>query len=83
MMTWCSANANTNDACHLFPTWHEWNANAADVTMMWFALYVNLVTSFLAYAMCTHMHGACALCRTCVYKYLSGLTCTQANPNLA
>ena len=28
-------------SCHLIPTWHEWNVNADDVMMMWFALYVN------------------------------------------
>ena len=31
--------------------WHEWNVNAADIMMTWFALYVNLVMSCLACAM--------------------------------
>ena len=29
-----------------------------------------------------HVHGAHALCRTSMSKYLSGLVCTQAEPNL-
>ena len=65
--------------------WHEWNANANDIMMMWFALYVNLVMSCQACMMCMCMHGAHALCRTCrtsTSKYWSGLACTQANPNL-
>ena len=57
--------------------------NANDSMMTWCALYANLVTSHLACTMNTHMHGACALCRNSVSKYLSGLACTQANPNLA
>ena len=28
-------------SCHIIPLWHEWNANANDVMMMRFALYVN------------------------------------------
>ena len=38
---------------HLIPTWHEWNVNADDVMMAWFALCVNTVTSCLT-CMCTH-----------------------------
>ena len=68
---------------HLIPTWHEWNMNANGVTMMWFALYVNLVTSCLACMTHMPMHGTHALHRTSVSKYLSGLACTQADPNLA
>ena len=41
--------------------WHEWNANADDVMMTWFALYANLVTSCLSGMTCMHVHGACAL----------------------
>ena len=28
-------------SCHIIPTWHEWNMNADDTMMMWFALYAN------------------------------------------
>ena len=49
------------------------------IMMTWLALYVNLVTSHLACAMCTHMHGTCALCRNSMSKYLSGLVCPQAH----
>ena len=47
--------------CHLIPMWHEWNANADDVMMTWFALYVNLVTSCQACMTCMHVHGAHSL----------------------
>ena len=63
--------------------WHEWNANATDAMMTWFALYMNLVMSCLACMMHMHMHGAHALCKTSVSKCLSGLVCMQADPNLA
>ena len=49
-------------SCQIIPTWHEWNVNADDVMMMWFALYANLVMSHWACAMCMHMHGTHALC---------------------
>ena len=26
---------------HLIPMWHKWNANADDIMITWFALYVN------------------------------------------
>ena len=61
---------------------HEWNANANDVMMTWFTLYVNLVMSCLVCATYMHVHGAHALCRNIVSKYLSGLACTQANLSL-
>ena len=48
-------------SCHLIPTWQKWNANADDVMMTWFTLFVNLVLSYLAYASCAHVHGVCAL----------------------
>ena len=64
------------------PMWHKWNANADDNRMTWFMLYVNLVMPCLA-PMCTHMHGACALCNTSVSKSLSGLVCMQADSYLA
>ena len=68
--------------CHLIATWHEWNTNADDVMMTWFALFKNLVTSCLACMSCMHMHGVHALIKNGVPKYLSGLACTQANSNL-
>ena len=64
-------------SCHLIPTCHEWNANADDVMMMWFSLYANLVTLYLACVTCMHMHGAHSLCKTSVSKYLRGLACMQ------
>ena len=62
--------------------WYEWNANADDVMMMWFTLFVNLVTSHLACVMCAHMHDTCALNKYGASKYLSGLACMQADSNL-
>ena len=50
--------------------------------MMWFALFVNLVTSCLACMTCMPLHGACALNKQGMSKYLSGLACTQADLNL-
>ena len=70
-------------SCHLIPAWHEWNTNANDIMMMWFTLYVTLVTSHLACTSCTQVHGACALNKYGTYKYPSGLGCTQADLNLA
>ena len=29
-------------SCHLIPMWYEWNMNAGDVMVTWFAAYVNL-----------------------------------------
>ena len=63
--------------------WHEWNANADDIMMMWFTLYANLVTSHLPCVAHMHMHGTCALCKTSTSKYSSGLACMQADSNLA
>ena len=63
--------------------WHEWNVNTNDVMMMWFALYVNLVTSHQACMTCVHVHGTHALCKSSASKYLSDLVCMQADPNLA
>ena len=47
-------------SCHLTPTWHEWNANADDIMMTWFALYAKVV-SCLACMMHGHAHDTCAL----------------------
>ena len=32
-------------SCHLIPMWHEWNVNAGDIMVMWFASYATLVTA--------------------------------------
>ena len=69
-------------SCHLIPIWHEWNANADDIMMIWFTLFANLVMSCLACMMHVHMYGACVLYKYIVSKYLSGLACTQAGSNL-
>ena len=69
-------------SCYLIAMWHEWNANADDIMMTYFALFANLVSSHLACMSCMHMHGACALIKYGMPKYLSGLVCTQANSNL-
>ena len=45
-------------SCHLIPTWHEWNVNAGDVMVMWFASYVILVMSCWACVSFAHVHGA-------------------------
>ena len=58
-------------SCHLIPTWHEWNANAGDVMVTWFASYANLVMSHWACTLCVHMHGTCATIRNSVSKYPS------------
>ena len=69
-------------SCHLIPMWHEWNANADDIMMMWFTLYVNLLTSHWACASHMHVHGTCALNKNDTSMYLSHLACMQANSNL-
>ena len=58
-------------SCHLIPTWHEWNTNADDVMMTWFALFVNVVMSHLACTSHMHMHGARAPYKNSVYEYPS------------
>ena len=62
--------------------WHEWNMNTDDIMMTWFALFANFVTSHLACAACTYMHGACALYKYGTSKYPSGQACMQADSNL-
>ena len=42
-----------------------------------------LVMSCWACVTCAHMYDAHALCKTSASKYLSGLACMQADPNLA
>ena len=62
--------------------WHEWNMNAGDVMVTWFASYDNLATSRLACMLCVHMHGAHAIIKMGASKYLNSLTGTPANSNL-
>ena len=66
-------------SCHLIPTWHEWNVNAGDIMVTWFASYMNLVTSCWACASCACMHGACALRKMGAFKYLNGLMPAKLN----
>ena len=33
-------------SCHLIPTWHEWNANAGDVMVTWFASYARMKSAY-------------------------------------
>ena len=49
---------------HIIPMWHEWNANANDVMMMWLALYVNPSDVTSASMTHAHMHGTHALTKT-------------------
>ena len=69
-------------SCHLILMWHECNANADDIMMTLFTLFATLVMSCLACMLHTHMHGACALIKNGMSKYLSGLACMQAILNL-
>ena len=62
--------------------WHEWNTNTGDIMVTWFTSYVNLVMSRWACALCTHVHGACAIIKMGTSKYLNGLMGTPANLNL-
>ena len=61
--------------------WHEWNANAGDIIVMWFAYDANLVTSRWACALCAHVHGAHAIIKM-DSKYWNGLTGMPADSNL-
>ena len=56
--------------------------NTNDIMMMWFTLFVNLVTSHLACALHALVHGAHALYKYDMSKYLSGLACLQADLNI-
>ena len=69
-------------SCHLLSTWHEWNVNAGDVMVTWFASYGNLVTSRWACASHAHVHGPCAIIKMGVSKYSNGLTGMPAVLNL-
>ena len=62
--------------------WHERNENTADIMIMWFALFANLVTSHLACASCMDMDGTHALYKYGMSKYPSGPAHMQANSHL-
>ena len=62
--------------------WHEWNANAGDVMVTWFAHDVNLVMSRWACTSHTREHGAHAINKMGASKYPNGLMGTPANWNL-
>ena len=68
--------------CHLIPTWHEWNMNAGDVMVTWFASYANLVTSHWACVSRVRVYGACAIIKMGASNYLNGLTGSPADSNL-
>ena len=69
-------------SCHLISTWHEWNVNTGDVMVTWFVSYANLVMSQWVCVSCTHVHGAHAIIKMGMSKYLNGLMGTPANSNL-
>ena len=69
-------------SCHLIPTWHEWNVNAGDVMVTWFASYANLVTSQCACASHMQMHGAHAIIKMATPKYSNGLMGMPVDSNL-
>ena len=69
-------------SCHLISTWHEWNAIAGDIMVMWFTSYANLVTSQWACASLVHVHGTHAIIKMSTTKYLNGLMGMPANSNL-
>ena len=70
-------------SCHLVSTWHEWNMNAGDVMVTWFASYANLVTSHWACMSRVHMHGACAIIKMVASKDSNSLIGMPADLNLA
>ena len=46
--------------------WHEWNANADDVMMMWFTLYVNPSDVMPGMCdMCADAWGTCSMYNWC------------------
>ena len=69
-------------SCHLISIWHEWNANAGDVMVIWFTSYANLVMSQWACTSLAHVHGTHAIIKMGVLKYLNSLTGMPANSNL-
>ena len=62
--------------------WHQWNANAGDIMMTWFASYANLLTSYWACASHVHVHGACAINKMGVLKYSNSLMGMPADLNV-
>ena len=69
-------------SCHLISTWHEWNTNAGDIMVTWFAHDANLVTSRWACALHVREHGVHAILKMGVSKYSNGLIGTPADSNL-
>ena len=82
MMTCVPTMQTPMMSCHLVFTRHEWNANAGDVMVMWFASYVNFVMSRWACMLHMCMHGACTIIKMGASKYLNGLMGMPANSNL-
>ena len=82
MMTWCSYMRTLMTSSHLISMWHEWNTNAGDVMLMWFAAYVNLVTSGWACTSHVLVHGAHAIIKMGAPKYSNSLMGMPANLNL-
>ena len=68
--------------CHLISMWHEWNANAGDVMVMWIASYANLVTSHWACASRTRLHGTHSIIQMGTSKYSNSLAGAPADWNL-
>ena len=69
-------------SCHLVSMWHEWNMNAGDIMVMWFASYANLVMSCWACTLCACMHGAHAIIEMGMSKYSNRLSGMPADSNL-
>ena len=69
-------------SCPFIPMWHEWNMNAGDIMVTWYASYANLVMSHWAFVPHTCVHGTCGLSKHGTPKYPSGLAFTQADLNL-
>ena len=69
-------------SCHLISMWHEWNANAGDVMVRWFAHDANLVTSHWACTSCVRKHGTHAIIKMGASKYSNGLMGMPADSDL-
>ena len=62
--------------------WHEWNANTGDAMVTWFTHDANLVMSRYACASRARKHGAHALIKMGMSKYLNGLMGRPVDWNL-
>ena len=62
MMSGVQATQTPMISCHLIPTWQEWNTNATDIMITWFALYANQsdITSGM-HNTCTHAWHMCSM----------------------